>query len=121
MEAPERHPKGWGEEQWIANNPQYCGKKLLLDKGKRCSVHYHKLKDETFYVQSGAVQMDTYPFGYPAEPIRRMMRAGESIHIPPGLPHQFTGVEQSEVFEFSTEHREDDTYRLANGDSQLHT
>ena len=48
-------PKGWGYEKWIVNNKMYCGKLLFFDEGKRCSWHYHKLKDETFYLQSGRI------------------------------------------------------------------
>ncbi len=118
METPKRHVKGWGEELWIANTPLYCGKKLILKKGKQCSIHHHKLKDETFYVQSGAVQVDLYSNGYPGEPVRLVMKAGDSVHISPPMSHQFTGVEDSEMFEFSTQHFEDDTYRVAPGDSQ---
>ena len=43
-------PKGWGYEHWIVNKEDYCGKLLFFKKGKRCSWHYHKLKDETFHV-----------------------------------------------------------------------
>ena len=50
-------PKGWGFEKWIVNTPEYCGKLLYLVKDKRCSWHYHKLKDETFYVGSGAIEL----------------------------------------------------------------
>ena len=46
-------PKGWGYEKWIVNNEEYCGKLLFLAKGKKCSWHFHKLKDEVFYGQSG--------------------------------------------------------------------
>ena len=46
-------PKGWGFEKWIVNCDEYCGKLLYFVKGKRCSWHYHKLKDEVFYIQSG--------------------------------------------------------------------
>ena len=52
---PEIHPKGWGRELWIANSELYCGKILELNEDKRCSIHYHKLKDETFYILSGNV------------------------------------------------------------------
>ena len=41
-------PKGWGFEKWIVNNEEYCGKLLYFAKGKRCSWHYHVLKDEVF-------------------------------------------------------------------------
>ena len=46
-------PKGWGREVWIANGDLYCGKILEIRKGKRCSLHYHKLKTESFYLRSG--------------------------------------------------------------------
>ena len=39
--------------QWIHNSEEYCGKLLFFNQGKRCSWHYHKLKDEVFYLQSG--------------------------------------------------------------------
>jgi len=50
-------PKGWGYEHWIVNKKEYCGKILFFKKGKRCSWHYHKLKDETFYIQSGRLEV----------------------------------------------------------------
>lgn len=112
----EEHLKGWGKEIWIANSPLYCGKKLILNKNKKCSIHYHKLKDETFYIQEGKVQMDTYPNGYPGEKKRIIMQPRDSLHIPQKLPHQFYGLEDSEIFEFSTQHFEEDSYRLEIGD-----
>ena len=45
--------KGWGYEKWIVNCEKYCGKLLFIAKGKKCSWHYHRKKDEVFYVQSG--------------------------------------------------------------------
>ena len=47
--------KGWGWERWICNGPEYCGKLLYFNKGKRCSWHVHRLKDEVFYLQSGKI------------------------------------------------------------------
>ena len=41
--------KGWGYELWIVNKPEYCGKLLFFNEGKKCSWHYHILKDEVFY------------------------------------------------------------------------
>ena len=48
-------PKGWGFEKWIVNNEKYCGKILYFVKDRKCSFHYHKLKTETFYIQSGKI------------------------------------------------------------------
>ena len=49
--------KGWGYEKWIVNKEEYCGKLLFFNSGKRCSWHYHKLKDEVFYLQSGKLMV----------------------------------------------------------------
>jgi hypothetical protein len=43
-----RFEKVWGEEQWLVNTGAYCGKRMLLKKGFQCSLHHHKIKDETF-------------------------------------------------------------------------
>jgi len=48
-------PKGWGYEKWIVNNDKYCGKILFVVKDRKCSLHYHNIKDETFYIQSGKI------------------------------------------------------------------
>ena len=50
-------PKGWGFEKWIVNCDEYCGKLLFFVKGKKCSWHFHKIKDEYFYVQSGKIKV----------------------------------------------------------------
>ena len=49
--------KVWGHEEWIINR-DYCGKKLILKKGFRCSIHHHKVKDETFYIIKGKVLLE---------------------------------------------------------------
>ena len=49
-------PKGWGREVWIANNDLYCGKILEIRRGKRCSLHFHKLKTESFYLRVGRLR-----------------------------------------------------------------
>lgn len=99
----EVHPKVWGEEHWIVN-ASYCGKKLVLRQGYRCSVHHHRLKDEVFYVLSGCVLLEVN--GAP-----RVLRPGMKVHLRPGDTHRFTGLEESEIIEFSTHHVEEDSYR----------
>src|SRR3954469_6669264 len=51
-------PKGWGEERWLHNDELYCGKILIVNEGKRCSLRYHQLKTETFYIQQGRGRME---------------------------------------------------------------
>lgn len=107
-------PKGWGHEVWIHNDARYCGKLLHLKAGKRCSLHYHKRKYETFYVQSGRLTMRLRHRDGREETFE--MKKGDCLEIPQGTAHQFTGVEDCELFEFSTQHFEEDSIRIEKGD-----
>jgi len=97
-------PKVWGAEFWFANNAGYCGKVLSLKKGHRCSFHSHKKKEETFLVVQGKVLMENDENTW-------VMLPGAVQHIPHGLVHRFTGLEDSVIIEASTTHYEDDSYR----------
>ena len=46
----------------------------------------------------------------------RILEPGDKFHIYRGLRHQMVAVEPSELFEFSTQHFEDDSYRVIKGD-----
>lgn len=112
----EIHPKGWGYEKWIVNKPQYCGKLLFFNKGKKCSWHYHKIKDEVFYLQSGKILLKYSDSEFLESANEVVLNAGDSFHIYTGLKHQMIALEDSELFEFSTEHFEHDSYRIVKGD-----
>jgi mannose-6-phosphate isomerase-like protein (cupin superfamily) len=109
-------PKGWGREVWIANNPLYCGKILEIKKGKRCSLHYHKLKNESFYLRSGRlkVRIKESPEAEKTEEFE--LKAGDGMDVPSGLVHQMEALEDAELFEFSTQHFDEDSHRLVHGD-----
>ena len=129
-EQPKMHfePKGWGFERWIVNKPEYCGKLLFIAKDRRCSLHYHKRKDEVFYLQSGKILV------YYHDDLRELKKAiaqygrhqdfcealtlkpGDNFHVPPGRIHQMVALTDSQLFEFSTQHFEEDSYRLIRGD-----
>ena len=107
-------PKGWGREIWIHNDERYCGKILVLEKGRRCSLHYHQKKHETFYIQSGRVHMRVRQ--QDGSETEFEMTPGDVLELAPGTAHQFTGLEDSEIMEFSTQHFEEDSYRIERGD-----
>lgn len=116
MDSIELHLKGWGYEKWIVNKEEYCGKLLFFESGKKCSFHYHKIKDEVFYVQNGEIEIT---YGYDddinnSETI--LLTKGERFHVPVGLRHQMKAISDTELFEFSTQHFEDDSYRVIKGD-----
>ncbi len=106
MSEPEEeiHQKVWGNERWLVNTIDYCGKILTLNEGYRCSIHYHKKKDETFYLSEGRVLLEI-------DGEKRVMQKGDAQRIPPLTKHRFSGLETSIIIEFSTHHEEEDTYR----------
>jgi quercetin dioxygenase-like cupin family protein len=116
----DRHPKGWGEETWIINTDRYCGKLLNFHPGARFSDHYHLVKDETWYVLRGRLQLSYYDLAN-ADRLSRELMPGDVVHIPPGAPHQLLAIEESVIIEVSTPHDEADSYRIGKGDSQRNT
>ena len=110
-------PKGWGFEKWICNSELYCGKLLYFVKRKKLSFHYHKLKDETFYCSKGQLLV---LYGYDDDKSlakQIILNPGDCFHVPPGFRHQMIALdEDSELFEFSTQHFDEDSYRLVKGD-----
>ena len=109
-------PKGWGFEKWIVNCEEYCGKLLYFVKGKRCSWHYHKLKDEVFYVQSGKIQVFYGECDDILDSSVVILEKGDNFHVYRGLRHQMVALEDTELFEFSTQHFDSDSYRIQKGD-----
>jgi quercetin dioxygenase-like cupin family protein len=104
--------KSWGSELWIANNELYCGKLLRFDKGKRCSLHYHVLKTESFYLRSGRLKLRLMESPDSDTVEEFILEAGECMDIPRGLVHQMVALEDSELFEFYTQHFDSDSHRL---------
>ncbi len=100
--------KVWGHEEWIVNNSKYCGKKLVLKKGCRCSIHKHNIKEESFYILLGTVLMETE---FEDKKESRLMTPGDVAHIKVGMWHRFTGIEDSQIMEFSTFHMDEDSVR----------
>ena len=117
-ECPEcKIPKGWGEEIIITNNELYCGKLLRFKEGAKFSMHYHMIKDETWYVNEGEFiyrWIDTET----AELHEKYLYRGDVVRQLPGQPHQIEAITSGEIFEVSTTHYDSDSYRVWKGDSQ---
>jgi len=109
-------PKGWGYEKWICNTEEYCGKLLHIIKGKKCSWHYHSLKDETFYLQEGKVLLKYSDSDDIGEAKELTLERGDKFHVYRGLRHQMFALEDTDLFEFSTQHFDSDSYRVMKGD-----
>jgi quercetin dioxygenase-like cupin family protein len=112
-----RVPKGWGEEVIFANHELYCGKLLVFRKGAKSSMHYHLLKDETWYVAEGEFihrWVDT-EIGQQHE---QHLGPGDVVRHVSGQPHQVEALTDGTIFEVSSQHFDADSYRIQKGDSQ---
>jgi|TARA_Y100000114_G_C11556712_1_gene229841 mannose-6-phosphate isomerase-like protein (cupin superfamily) len=110
-------PKGWGKEMIITNNELYCGKILMFKKGCKFSMHYHLIKDETWFIAEGEFLyrwIDTET----ADIYEEELKPGDVVRQLPGQPHQLMAHTDGSIIEVSTEHFDDDSYRVSKGDSQ---
>ena len=96
--------KVWGEERWLAN-ADFCCKELILERGFRCSLHYHKKKDELFYVLEGQVLLEINGEEHVLSP-------GAWYRVYPNDIHRFNGWARSLILESSTHHEDEDSYRI---------
>jgi len=105
-----RHvPKPWGHELIWAHTDRYVGKILHVNRGESLSLQYHQQKDETIRILTGAIDFE---YGHDDEPRATVrLTAGDGWHIPPGLRHRMTAVEDTDILEVSTTEL-DDVVRL---------
>lgn len=97
----------WGYEDWLWNG-RYCGKKLVIKKGKISPWVHHRVKDKVLYVEAGKVLL-TYGWDEDATQGATLTMAPDmAFHIPPGMWHKVQGLEESRCLELSTHHSEKD-------------
>ena len=118
VSRPEVVAKGWGHELIIVNTPKYCGKILHFHTGGRFSMHYHLLKEETWYVASGRFRF-LYIDTSNATIYETTLKEGDVVTNYVGQPHQIICEEEGDIFETSTQHFDSDSYRVFKGDSQV--
>ena len=105
--------KKWGYEVWFENNEKYCGKVLFVENNVWSSsgnFHYHKIKDETFYIIDGILLLE-----YELDNVimAKKLERESVFRIKPGVKHRFTALnkEGCKFIEVSTTHSDDDSYR----------
>ena len=111
--------KGWGYEIIWATNDKYCGKIMVFERvGAKFSMHFHKEKDETWFVNAGSFKLifcDTSTATYH----EKILNEGDTWRNLPMMPHQLIALQpNSMIFEVSTPDSVEDNYRIAPGDSQ---
>jgi len=107
---PARVEKPWGYELIFSHTDKYAGKILFVKKGCKLSLQYHRKKDESLYVQSGAIR---FQVGAAENQLTALhLKAGDCIRVPPLTRHRLEALEDTLLFEVSTPEL-DDVQRLA--------
>ena len=110
-------PKGWGSEFIWVTNDKYCGKFLNFETGGKFSMHFHREKVETWYVQSGKFEVEVIDTSN-ATITKKLLGEGMIHHNDPLVPHRVTCLEAGTIIEVSTPDSVEDNYRVLPGDSQ---
>ncbi len=85
------------------NEPEYCSKYLTLEAGQECPQHSHKVKKETFFVLTGAVELELDGQAVSLSP-------GLSCTLEPGVNHKFWSNGGAIIEEVSTHDENSDSY-----------
>jgi len=114
---PEQHfntikiEKPWGYEIIWAHSKEagYVSKILFIKKGHKTSKQFHKIKEETIYIDSGSLTLMILKNNI--ENYYHLIE-GSSFHIEANLIHRFYAEnEDVKIIETSTDHL-DDVVRL---------
>ena len=74
------------------------------------------IKDEVFYLQSGKMLIKYSEEDDITTAKELVLNPGENFHVYRGLRHRMIALKDSELFEFSTQHFDSDSYRVEKGD-----
>lgn len=109
--------KGWGHEFIFATNDKYCGKILKFNKDAKFSMHFHSVKDETWFVLSGKFLVK-YIDTSNAQMYEQELNPNDVWRNLPMFPHQVICLEEGIIIEVSTPDSVEDNFRIIPGDSQ---
>ena len=105
-----RVEKPWGWELIWAETDLYVGKTLFVRAGESLSLQFHRVKDESWYVQSGRAKLE---LGEAGEAVlsEEIITGPAFFHLRPGTVHRLSALEDTTILEVSTPHL-DDVVRL---------
>ena len=126
-------PKAWGFEEQFYNENYGLKALCLTEKNVACSIHFHAVKTETFYVLAGAVTLEIYEIRmrvcgaqwfeaedlrsgglkYFCKPKRHILRCDDFVTLLPGTAHRFwSPFGNGHILEASSYDDPADSYRI---------
>ena len=107
---PRKVEKPWGHELIWAETERYVGKVLFVKAGESLSLQFHRIKDESWLVQSGRAKLELGSAG-DALLDEEVIAAGAVFRFRPGTVHRISAIEDTTIVEVSTPEL-DDVVRL---------
>jgi len=106
-------PKSWGHEEIIISNELYCTKYLVFtEKGNKCSMHFHKNKDETWYCFQGKFLL-SFINTVNGTIRQEVLSRKQTRRVWPGEIHQIEALEDNSILlETSTLDVNTDNYKV---------
>ena len=93
--------KPWGHEAVFASGEHgYVGKVIAVRAGHALSLQFHDEKDETLSVVSGEAMFEHGPTA--ERLVSRVLRPGDTAHVPARLLHRITALSDLVFAEAST-------------------
>ena len=96
-----RVEKPWGWELIWAETEQYVGKVLFVKAGEALSLQFHRVKVESWFLQSGRARLELGEAGE-AMLKEEVVSAPAFFHFEPGTVHRVTAIDDTTIIEVST-------------------
>ena len=90
--------KIWGTSKEIFTKNNVSIHRIEIKKDSCCSKHYHKYKNNIFFVEKGKILVRHWQNDYDLID-ETILAEGEICNIPPCHYHQFIGLDDSIVYE----------------------
>lgn len=97
----------------IVNNDEYANKIIVMLPGQSHPEHYHKLKDESFYILKGEIEVIVNKDN------KKLLKKGDILRVPRMTLHSFKTNKGCIFEEISTTHYNNDSFYLDNKISEL--
>jgi mannose-6-phosphate isomerase-like protein (cupin superfamily) len=106
--------KAWGQTTQLIRRECFEVHRIVIEAGGYCSRHHHNAKYNSFYVESGELNIHIFNDDSKLEDVTRL-RAGDMTSVPPGKQHMFEATEKTVAYEIYWTEISDDIVRQSYG------
>ena len=98
--------RNWGSENLLVLIPKVLSlKKILIKKGRKGGLQFHRLKNECGYLLKGTLLVRY--LGKNGKLVKKTLKKGNVFHFPPNFIHQEEALTDCEIIEASSPHFND--------------